>query len=216
MANLEPDNVYQAPESEAALPVESERPMRWLVLALDVCLAISAATQVGLLALLSVNGGSLWRLPAWVFQVGQYGGYAFYLGCFLFLVFVYRAHRNARALGVRKLRVSSQGAVVRFLIPVANLFLGYVVMRELWKYSDKPHRASSLVLRWWLACWAYQLFTWFAVQFLGPDARLTAAGTTVLRLTVIALFATAAFLTSRVVHGVQARQAARARRLAAD
>ncbi|MGE0323114.1 MAG: DUF4328 domain-containing protein [Polyangiaceae bacterium] len=214
MSAPETDNVYQAPGAEAALPVESERPMRLLVLALDVCLAVGSGTQLGLLLALYVYGdGSIWSLPAWCFQLGQVGGYAFYVGCFLFLVFVYRAHRNARALGVRRLRVSSQRAVVWFLVPVLNAYFGYAVMRELWKYSDKPYKPSKLVLAWWLAC----LFDWTLVCLAAfmltgyEPGEVLANG---VRVVSAPSFALAAFLTSRVVHGIQARQAARARRLA--
>ncbi|MCA9640196.1 MAG: DUF4328 domain-containing protein [Myxococcales bacterium] len=210
MSTSDSDNVYQAPEADAALPSESERPMRWLVVALDVCLAVSVATQVSLLIAFYAYGGSIWAMPPWALELGAISGYAYYAGCLIFLIFVYRAHRNARALGVRKLRVSSLGAVVRFLLPLANLYLGYVVVRDLWKYSDKPHTNSPLVHYWWLAVLAYPTVGYFASGVVGavyPD---------LVRWTVVTLSIAAAFLTSRVVHGIQARQAARARRIAAE
>ncbi len=201
-------NVYQAPETEGALPLEhSARPMRGLVITLDVCLGAYAVGEFALLVTFYAFGGSIWTQPIWIWKLAELIDYTYYVGCFLFLVFVYRAHRNARALGVRRLKTSSQRAVGWFLVPVVNVYRGYAVIRDLWKFSDQPHEVPRLLLYWWLASLTYTVLIWFAPEAFGqayPDA---------LRSLVVALGTVTVFLTSRVVHGIEARQAARALRV---
>lgn len=73
----------------------------------------------------------------------------------LFCAWLYRATRNARALGARGFESSPGWVVGYFFIPFANLVMGYRGVRELWLSSHAPSDWSAdgrapLVLAWWL------------------------------------------------------------------
>jgi hypothetical protein len=72
------------------------------------------------------------------------------------LTWLQRAYRNLAALGVAETRDSPASAVAWFLIPLANWFLPYSVLRDLYQLSDRsdPHGLSQsqpwLIRLWWL------------------------------------------------------------------
>jgi hypothetical protein len=74
----------------------------------------------------------------------------------LFLIWFYRANANARAMGAEDLMGSPGLSVAWFFIPIAFLFMPYVVVRDTWKASEAPRdwqgrRASPLIGFWWTA-----------------------------------------------------------------
>lgn len=74
----------------------------------------------------------------------------------LLLVWFYRANANVRAMGADGLMGSPGLSVAWFFIPVAFLFMPYVVIRDTWKASASPRdwqagEASPLLGFWW-AC----------------------------------------------------------------
>lgn len=74
----------------------------------------------------------------------------------LFLCWFYRANANARALGATDLMGSPGLAVAWFFIPIAFLFMPYMVVRDTWKASGDPkdwqgRSAPPLIWLWW-AC----------------------------------------------------------------
>lgn len=77
----------------------------------------------------------------------------------LYSVWVYRANRNARALGARDMTFSPGWCVGWFFVPIMNLFKPYQAVKEIWKASN-PSTAGSwqqgespgLVTLWW-ALW---------------------------------------------------------------
>jgi len=74
----------------------------------------------------------------------------------LFLIWFYRANANARAMGADDLMGSPGLSVAWFFIPIAFLFMPYVVVRDTWKASEAPRdwqgrSASPLVGFWWAA-----------------------------------------------------------------
>jgi hypothetical protein len=78
-----------------------------------------------------------------------------------FLVWVYRANRNARALGAEGMTYSPGWSMGWFFVPLANLVMPYRVLRELWKASTPGAGAywrhapvSSILGVWWAACLA--------------------------------------------------------------
>lgn len=81
----------------------------------------------------------------------------------LFLVWIYRAHRNLPALDASGLKYSPGWAVGGFFIPIMNLWRPYQVTAEIWKASDPNHvdpdgRAwqkapVSPLLNFWWALW---------------------------------------------------------------
>jgi hypothetical protein len=74
----------------------------------------------------------------------------------LFLIWFYRANANARAMGAEDLMGSPGLSVAWFFVPVAFLFMPYVVVRDTWKASEAPRdwqgrSAPPLVGFWWAA-----------------------------------------------------------------
>lgn len=74
-----------------------------------------------------------------------------------FLVWLYRAEVNARALGAEDMMVSPAWAVGWFFVPLVQLVMPFMAVRELWKASATPRDwqlgpASPVIALWW-ACW---------------------------------------------------------------
>jgi hypothetical protein len=77
----------------------------------------------------------------------------------VFLLWVGRAHRNLRLLGVERLRFSPRAAVAAFLVPVVNVVVPLRVVSELWRASRPADPGSrpwweaptpALVTVWWI------------------------------------------------------------------
>jgi len=73
----------------------------------------------------------------------------------VFSVWIHRAATNVRALGASGLTITPGWAVGWFLVPVANLFMPFRAMREIWKASHNPTGWASLptapIVGWWWA-----------------------------------------------------------------
>jgi hypothetical protein len=104
----------------------------------------------------------------------------------VFLVWVYRANRNARDLGADGMRYGPGWSVGWFFVPIASLFMPYLVMREIWKASSpsangqwRRTSVSPILGVWWgvmafHACLHYEptkilLGHWKLGQFLGKQ-----------------------------------------------
>jgi len=71
-----------------------------------------------------------------------------------FLIWFYRVYRNCRTLGAENLGRSAGWAVGSFFVPIANLFVPYLAMREAWMVSGNPRNWRSepvggIVHMWW-------------------------------------------------------------------
>ncbi|MDQ6885331.1 MAG: DUF4328 domain-containing protein [Candidatus Dormibacteraeota bacterium] len=85
-----------------------------------------------------------------------------------FLAWFARAYRNLPALGGQNLQWSPRSAVLWWFVPLANLFMPYRIMAEIWKVSSEGRHALAgrvLLLAWWL--------TWLAAQIFGNATRNT-------------------------------------------
>jgi Domain of unknown function (DUF4328) len=78
------------------------------------------------------------------------------LATIAFLVWVYHANRNARALGAEGMEFSPGWSVGWFFVPLAGLVMPFRVVREIWKASTpeagkdwKQQPVSALVGVWW-------------------------------------------------------------------
>jgi len=73
----------------------------------------------------------------------------------LFLIWFYRANANARAMGAEDLMGSPGLSVAWFFIPLAFLFMPYVVVRDTWKASEAPRdwqgRSAPPLVGFWFA-----------------------------------------------------------------
>jgi hypothetical protein len=75
----------------------------------------------------------------------------------VFMVWVYRANVNARALGAEWMEYSPGWSVIWFFVPIVGLYKPYFVMKELWKASSpgsetsqRLSKVSPLLAAWWL------------------------------------------------------------------
>lgn len=68
--------------------------------------------------------------------IGTFQLAALLIVCVFFLIWFYRAHRNLRALGIRRGRYSSPWAVLLFFVPILNLYYSYDLVKELWRQSS--------------------------------------------------------------------------------
>lgn len=80
----------------------------------------------------------------------------------LFLVWFHRANANVRAMGADGLMGSPGLSVAWFFIPIAFLFMPFVVMRDTWKASESPRDwqgqpTNPLLGFWWAAMLATHL-----------------------------------------------------------
>jgi hypothetical protein len=121
-----------------------------------------------------------------------------------FLMWLYRANQNARALGSDTLEFTPGEAVGSFFIPFLNLFRPYQAVRELWRASDPGGAASGdeqtirggwIVGVWWLLFLVRNLPAWWllAAQRAGgsPLETLTRTGYAALALYLLTIPAAA-------------------------
>jgi len=147
------------------------------------------------------------------------------LTAFFFLVWIYRAHKNLKALGAQGLKYSPGWAVGGFFVPFLNLVRPYQVAKEIWKASDPnieddydiswQYAPSSSAIGWWWSLWLLSGFVGRTANglFTSPetlDALLMGSGV-LLASEVLTLLA--AVLAIRVVTGIGARQRERHGRL---
>lgn len=137
---------------------------------------------------------------------------ALYVGCaIVFLIWIYRASSNARAIGARDMMVSPAWAVGWYFVPLANLAMPYVAMRDLWKASAKPRdwqieTAPATIAFWW-GCWivanASGLIAFRLELEMGAEALPAAYG---LGLISEIFTIPAALLLIRIIAGIQEMQ----------
>jgi hypothetical protein len=98
----------------------------------------------------------------------------------LFLVWIYRAHRNLPALGASGLKYSPGWAVGGWFIPFLGLWRPYQVTAEIWKASDPDRNdpegnawqrapVSPLLGFWWAFFLASGVIGWFVFRLAFRD-----------------------------------------------
>jgi hypothetical protein len=101
----------------------------------------------------------LGRARTWLTDTGIAGLIVFLVLVPLWLAWQYRAHANLRVLGARDLTFRPVAAVAVWFVPVVNLLVPLLAMRELWMASDPEASAEdwrgratpALLPFWWLA-----------------------------------------------------------------
>jgi hypothetical protein len=79
----------------------------------------------------------------------------------IFLFWFYKAYKNFGALGIRSWKYSPRSAVIFFFVPIANLWIPYIIAKEIWNYSDTgsllseepwnyKSKRSEIVTLWWI------------------------------------------------------------------
>ena len=70
-----------------------------------------------------------------------------------FACWIYRANKNARALGASGMQFGPVASVGWYFIPICCLWKPYQAMREIWKASKDPKQwqdqPTAPLLRWW-------------------------------------------------------------------
>ena len=74
-----------------------------------------------------------------------------------FFIWLYRANANVRALGADDMMGSPGLGIGWFFIPLANLFMPYMTVRDVWRASGRPRdwqaeAAPVTIILWWI-CW---------------------------------------------------------------
>ena len=125
------------------------------------------------------------------------------------LRWIYVANTNGRALGATDLMVSPGWAVGWFFVPLMNLFMPFVMMRELWKASARPRdwqteAAPIMILGWWILWVAANLFA--AIGFILSSEKGAAVGAEFSFFASDATFAGASLALAWIVGRIQAMQ----------
>jgi len=122
---------------------------RWALLAdsLVCAAAVAIALTQGPFALTFGDFATIFSIVQLLTGVGS---------LILFLFWFYRANANVRAMGADGLMGSPGLSVAWFFIPIAFLFMPFVVMRDTWKASAAPRDwqvqpTNPLLGFWWAA-----------------------------------------------------------------
>jgi hypothetical protein len=129
------------------------------------------------------------------------------------LVWTYRAMKNAHALAEIPPGTSPTGAVVAWFIPFVNLFLPLTVMREIETASDPGEEGfvpSSLSTAWWVAFLGSNFVAVCGLSLAGEHPTAGALGVIALGWVVRA---TAAVLGIQLVRRIQSNQDTKSRRM---
>ncbi len=180
--------------------------------------ALAAAVQVllyanaGMAALAAVLIFGGWYDQGGAMALAAIVELALYVGCaIVFLLWLYRASGNARALGARDMMVSPGWAAGWYFVPLANLGMPYVTMRDLWKASAKPRdwqvESAPVTIALWWGCWIVANLTGliaFRLEYeMGKEAVSAVYG---LGLISEIFTIPAALLLTRIIAGIQAMQ----------
>ncbi len=231
-----PHNPYRAPTTgprQATLPVEppvSYQPGGRVATSAFVLLLANAVVSVltGIfwivmwvrLARMSVTVGWLQSVLVQTLLLTIANGVLVILTAVLFSIWYYRSYRNLLALGNAATDHGLWWAPAGFYIPVVNLFMPYLVGREIWLKSDPinlrrgprdrrlmpRNRSAGLVAAWWLCLVCAQLLSRVATSGM-EHLRLDRLGSLFFLLILAALLSTvAAVLGALLVRAVERRQ----------
>jgi Domain of unknown function (DUF4328) len=121
---------------------------RWLLYAAALLVAVSIPLA------LAGKGGGFDAIRAFLTLVEFLARIA---AAIAFLRWLYLAAGNARALGAEDMMVGPGWAVGWYFVPVLNLVMPFVAMRELWKASAYPKdwqaATTPFALPLWSGCW---------------------------------------------------------------
>lgn len=124
----------------------------------------------------------------------------------VFAAWMYVAGRNLERAGYGDLDYSAGSRIGVFFVPVANLFLPYVGMRELWNASrgHTDRDANNALLAGWWALWLVVLVTGVIARFGRNDPDLAGIGALVRSVIDIPLGGLAIALVLGITRGQQA------------
>jgi hypothetical protein len=167
--------------------------------------AISAAWAVAL------GPENFWGPGVDLFQLLR--GVATLVTSVCFLIWLYRANANVRALGADDMMGSPGLGVAWFFIPLANLFMPYMTVRDVWRASARPRdwqgeSAAATILLWWIAWLAAGIMGIIVFQMELANGFKPTSEAGQLSLIADLSFVAAALLLVAIIRGVQERQSA--------
>lgn len=142
--------------------------------------------------------------------VGLGQSLAFIAAAIATLVWIYRANAKAHRLGAKDMMVRPGWAVAWFFIPLANLVMPFMAMRELWKASANPGdwqiERTPITLPLWWACWLISGIAGTVAFRLTLEAEAAAEGTQLLYFISDAFALPSALLLASLVGGIEVLQ----------
>jgi FtsH-binding integral membrane protein len=182
---------------------EVVRPVRGIGTAATVSIAVSAGIEViiAVMAWISVD-------PASSTAVDLISVYVQFVAAVLFIAWMHRARLNSDVITSRhQHRYTNVWVVVGWIVPLANLFIPYAVMQDIWRGSDRTQPMvglqkrpqSGLVTAWWI--------TYIGSNVLGVVAGQSALDDVPALYTICAAgFVAAAVLAARMIKQVNEMQ----------
>ena len=126
------------------------------------------------------------------------------------LRWIYLANNNARVLGADDMIVTPGWAVGWFFVPLLNLVMPFIAMRELWKASTKPRdwqvAATPVLVPLWWGFWIAAGITG-AIGFQMELGKTGGSAVETVSFASDLLSVPALLLLARIVAGIQAMQA---------
>jgi hypothetical protein len=142
------------------------RVLRWLLIGLAVTSAVTAAAKLShfsmLRAIVDNDASALASFPQIVRLLISVTNPAEFARAIilsativLFAIWIHRMQSNTFALGVLDLQYTPAWAVGWHFIPIANLWIPYLVMRDIWCANRNPtgwqfDKPSRFLIVWWL------------------------------------------------------------------
>jgi len=213
------------PEDSSTARPAGHSVARWTMCLLFVCLALEVATIVsGLatrapLARVAVGGTLLtdqasptdtWDGAIMLLRLVAFAGTGI-----AWLTWLYRAYGNLTLVGSKRSRFTRRRAVGYWFIPLANLVLAYLVMKDLWLRSDSMNDrdgydelpAPAFLNGWWGTAVSWGVLGRL-VAYIARDARtpLDLTNATDMGLLVNVVGVVAALLAIKVVWEIDRRQ----------
>lgn len=177
-----------------------------VLLLIDAALSALAAG-----AALAIGPENFWGDGIGLFQLAR--GLLQLATAIVVLTWLYRANANVRALGADDMMGSPGLGVGWFFIPLANLFMPYMTVRDIWKASAKPRdwqaeRAPAAILIWWLLWIAggiigvvvFRIEMEYGFKMAPPEALWLSLGSDL-------IWVAASLLLAWIVRNIQAMQA---------
>lgn len=85
-------------------------------------------------------------------------------------IWLYRSYRNLTPLGAGKLYYSPKWAYLGFLVPIANLFVPYLLMADTWRVSQAATEQESCATAWEHLSIPNQIQIWWFSHLIGAIA----------------------------------------------
>ena len=170
-------------------------------------LYVDAGFAAAAAALLLIGANAIPMLDLfWLVQLAVYVGTAI-----VFFVWLYRANANARALGADDMMAGPGMSIGWYFVPLANLAMPFVAMRELWKASSRPKDwqaiPSPATIPLWWACWLIAGITGIIAFRIGIEfAKEANEAAQLLSIASETFEIGAALLLAQIVRGIQALQ----------